>query len=122
MKLRHLKIHNYRSIKDLELDVPDMLVFLGPNNHGKSNIVAALEFGLSPSAKPTRDDFFAFRPEDDATLWVEMTFGDLTQQEQTTFQKYVRSDRTVRFRKIAKLHEEESADISYSGYVQEPQQ
>jgi CRISPR-associated exonuclease Cas4 len=122
MKLRHLKIHNYRSIKDLELDVPDMLVFLGPNNHGKSNILAALEFGLSPSAKVTRDDFFAFRPDDDSTLWVEMTFGDLADQEQTTFQKYVSSDRTVRIRKAAKLQEEESADISYSGYVREPQQ
>jgi CRISPR-associated exonuclease Cas4 len=121
MKLRHLKVHNYRSVKDLELDVPDMLVFLGPNNHGKSNILAALEFGLSPSAKPGSNDLFAFCPEDDSTLWVEMTFGDLTAQEETTFRKYVRSDRTIRIRKTAKL-QEESTDVSYNGYVQEPEQ
>jgi putative ATP-dependent endonuclease of the OLD family len=122
MKLRHLKIHNYRSVRELELDVPDMLVFLGPNNHGKSNILSALEFGLSPSAKPTRGDFFAFCPEGDTTLWVETIFGDLTEQELTTFQKYVRSDRTVRIRKAAKIEEQNGAAISYNGYVQEPQQ
>jgi CRISPR-associated exonuclease Cas4 len=122
MKLRHLKIHNYRSIKELEVVVTDMLVFLGPNNHGKSNILSALEFGLSPSAKPVRGDFFAFCPEEDSTLWVEMTLGDLTDQEQTTFQKYVSSDRTVRIRKAARLQEDEAVEITYNGYVQEPQQ
>ncbi|MBI4166907.1 MAG: ATP-dependent endonuclease [Acidobacteria bacterium] len=122
MKLLHLKIHNYRSIRELELAIPDLLVFLGPNNHGKSNILSALEFAHLPSAKPVRGDFFAFRPEGDSTLWVEMTFGDLTEQEQTTFQKYMRNDRSVRIRKSARLQEGEAVEISYNGYVQEPQQ
>lgn len=37
MKIRHIHIHNHRSIRDLELDIQDWMVFLGPNNHGKSN-------------------------------------------------------------------------------------
>ncbi len=122
MKLHQLKIHNYRSIKELEVVVLDMLVFLGPNNHGKSNILSALEFGLSPSAKPSRGDFFAFCPEGDSNLWVEMTFEDLTGQERTTFQKYVRNDGSVRIRKTAKIDEQNAAEISYNGYVQEPRQ
>lgn len=122
MKLCGLRIHNYRSIKDVEITSPDMLIMLGPNNHGKSNILCALEFGLSTSGRPEPDDFFSFRAEDDSALWVEMTFNSLTPQEQTTFRKYLRSDQTVCIRKAARLQETGTVEITYNGYVQEPEQ
>jgi len=122
MKLCHLKIRNYRSIRGLELAVPEMLVLLGPNNHGKSNIMSAIEFGLSTSAKPDKDDFFSFRNEDDSLLWVELTFNQLTDQERTTFQKYIRQDGSLRIRKTASLQDTDGVDLSYNGYVQEPEQ
>ena len=122
MKLCRLRVHNYRSIRDIDLDVPDMLVLLGPNNHGKSNILRSLEFGLSTSAKPEPADFFCFRQEDDSELWVEMTFCNLTPQERTTFQKYVRADGTLRIRKTARLGEGNTVEIAYNGYLQEPEQ
>lgn len=122
MKLRLLEIHNYRSVRHVELAAPDMVILLGPNNHGKSNILSALEFGLAPSSKPIKDDFFAVRDDRETSIWVEMTFGDLTEQEQTTFQKYVRTDNTVKVRKTARLQAGDSVDISYNGYVQEPDQ
>lgn len=122
MKLSHLKIHNYRSIRDLDLEVPAMLVLVGPNNHGKSNILRALEFGLTTSAKPGPDDFFHFRPEDDNQLWVELTFQQLTDQERTTFQKYLLSDGTICIRKTAKLDQTGGVEIFYNGYVDEPQE
>jgi len=122
MKLRQLRIHNYRSIKDLELEVPDMLVLVGPNNHGKSNILRAIEFGLSTSVKPHPEDFFLCRPQDDRDLWVEMTFDRLTEQEKTTFRKYLRHDDTIRIRKTARLQDDDNVDIQYNGYVQEPDQ
>jgi predicted ATPase len=34
MKIIHLVIHNYRSVQHIELDTPETLVLLGPNNHG----------------------------------------------------------------------------------------
>jgi putative ATP-dependent endonuclease of OLD family len=122
MKLRRLCIHNYRSIKDLEIDVPELLTLVGPNNHGKSNILRALEFGLSTSAKPDSEDFFSFRPTDDCELWVEMTFENLTPQEQKTFQKYLRSDQTVCVRKTARLDDAANVEVSYNGYIEEPEQ
>jgi putative ATP-dependent endonuclease of OLD family len=122
MKLRQLLIHNYRSIRDLTLNVPDMLVLIGPNNHGKSNILRAIEFGLSASAKPDREDFFACREDGDDELWVEMIFGDLTDQERRTFQKYLRPDATIRVRKSARLQDNGSVNVEYRGYVQEPDQ
>lgn len=120
MKLCRLRIHNYRSIRDVELEVPDMLIMLGPNNHGKSNVLSALEFALSTSAKPEHEDFFSFRQPDDSELWVEMTFNDLSAQERVTFQKYLRSDQTICIRKTAKIQETGNIDVSYNGYVEEP--
>lgn len=121
MKIRKIAIHNYRSIKDITLAVSDTLVLLGANNHGKSNILSALEFGLSPSFKPKIDDFCAFRSSNDPTLWIEITFADLTDSERTTFLKYFRGDHTVCIRKTATMRDDNQIDISYNGYVQEPE-
>lgn len=122
MRIRHLRIHNCRSIKDVDIEVPHMLVLLGPNNHGKSNILNALEFGLATSAKPGRDDLCAFRGPDESDLWIEMTFAELTAQEQTTFQKYLRGDKTVCIRKTATFDDAGNVTIGYRGYVQEPEE
>lgn len=121
MKICHITIHNYRSIADVDIDVSDMLTLLGPNNHGKSNILRALDFALSAAAKPSPTDFCAFRREDDNELWGELTFASLTEQEKTTFHKYLRTDETVRIRKIASL-QGENVNVSYRGYVQEPEE
>ena len=49
MRISKVHIHNYRSIADLELDVLPQMVLLGPNNHGKSNVLKAIEFALGQS-------------------------------------------------------------------------
>lgn len=120
MKIRHMHIHNYRSIRDLELDVQDWMVFLGPNNHGKSNLLSAVEFFLSSAIKPATDDFFEFRSEEDKEIWVEILFDDLTEQERHTFSKYVRGDGTIKIRKFARLEPPDTVEIGYRGYIAEP--
>jgi len=120
MRICTAHIHNYRSIRDLELRCRPMLVLLGENNAGKSNIMAAIEFALTSSAKPEPEDLFAFRDADDETIWVELTFSDLTDQEKTTFQKYLRADGTVCIRKSAKWEGSGGPTISYNGYTQVP--
>lgn len=46
MKLRHLKIENFRGITCLELELADTNVLIGENNTGKSAILDALRFAL----------------------------------------------------------------------------
>jgi len=121
MRICHVRIHNYRSIREMNMHCEPLVVMLGPNNHGKSNILSALEFALSTSAKPSEDDFFAFRG-DDNVLWVELTFHQLTDQERTTFKRYLRADGSIRIRKTARLSEEGKVEISYNGYIQEPEE
>ena len=42
--LKHLKVENYKSLENLSLDIKSFMVFVGPNNSGKSNIFDALTF------------------------------------------------------------------------------
>lgn len=119
MKIKKIKIHNFRSICDLEMECQSHVVMLGPNNHGKSNVISALEFALSTSAKPAQSDFCVFGEEND-TLWVELTFHELTAQEHITFRRYIRSDNGLCLRKTARLAES-GYEISYNGYVTEPE-
>lgn len=118
MRISRLAIYNFRSIRELTLDCLPLVSLLGPNNHGKSNILAALDFALSTSAKPTVNDFFAHRQED--VSWVEMTFSELTEQERNTFKRYVRSDNSICVRKTCKREAGDKLEVSYNGYVQEP--
>ncbi len=120
MKIRHIHIHNYRSIHDVELETQDWMVFLGPNNHGKSNLLSAIEFFLSSSMKPIIDDLFHFRDEGDNELWVEIIFDELTEQERHTFAKYIRGDGTVKIRKYNRFDPPNSIEIGYRGYYGEP--
>ncbi|NPV87883.1 MAG: AAA family ATPase [Anaerolineae bacterium] len=120
MRLRSLRIHDFRSIKDIELICTPLTTLIGPNNHGKSNILKALEFGLSPSLKPSEQDFFALRESGDDTLWVELTFQELTEQEKRVFEKYLLSDDTVCIRKTAQLREGK-IEIAYNGYFEIPE-
>jgi putative ATP-dependent endonuclease of OLD family len=123
MKIRHIQIHNYRSIHDLEFNTLDWVVFLGPNNHGKSNLLCAVEFFLSSNMKPSKDDLFQFHEEGDNELWVDIRFEDLSEQENETFIKYIRGDGTLKIRKIARFDpSSDDIDVGYHGYLKEPKQ
>ena len=42
MRIKCIQIENYRSIKQLKFDVPQICALVGPNNAGKSNILTAI--------------------------------------------------------------------------------
>jgi putative ATP-dependent endonuclease of the OLD family len=127
MIISHVRIHNYRSIKDVSFQANSIMVFVGPNNHGKSNILKAIEFALSTSAKIEYQDFFTCRDEDNREnctdyLWVELTFSKLTDQENNTFRKYVSNDGSVKVRKTARRGVDGKIEIGYQGYMYEPEE
>jgi putative ATP-dependent endonuclease of the OLD family len=97
-----------------------MTTLLGPNNHGKSNLLAAVEFFLSPGMKIVPNDFCSARQHGDTELYVEVTFAALTEQERTTFRKYMGPDGNVRIRKSAALTDLGNVEIGYRGYVVQP--
>lgn len=119
MRITKIEIRNYRSISHIFIDCSTLLTLLGPNNHGKSNVLSALEFALTTSAKPVEQDFFAHREPDDNELWVEMTFADLTDQERNTFKKYILSDGMICIRKSARMANG-NVETSYNGWLEQP--
>lgn len=122
MEISRLRVHNYRSIKDIDLECRSVMVLLGENNAGKSNILSSIEFLLTGSAKPAPEDLFAFREDDDETLWVEITFTQLTSQEKNTFQRYLLRGDKVRIRKTASWDQNGNVSIQYNGYTEEPKE
>lgn len=119
MRIKRLKVHNYRSIKDLTLECHSLVSILGPNNHGKSNVLLALDYFLSSGFKPSEADFFQHRDVGDEVLWVEVTFGELTEQEQTTFKKYLLSDGVICVRKTTEKLSDGSLETTYNGYTEQ---
>lgn len=120
MRISRVKISNFRSIREITIECSPHLVLLGPNNHGKSNVLAAIEFALN-SAKPNTADFFRCNEDWSNNMWVELTFSELTDQERTTFKKYVRRDGSFTVRKEA-TKTDDAVVTEYHGFVEEPQE
>ena len=47
MRISRLSIKNFRSIKDLDIELSDTTVLIGPNNAGKSAILDAMRIVLT---------------------------------------------------------------------------
>ena len=120
MRIRELVIHNFRSIKDLKIEAEHLVVLVGPNNAGKSNVLGALDFALTAAVKPASEELFAYRDEGDDGLWVEVEFSQLTEQEVTTFREYVGESGLLRIRRTATFPNGAKPDYSYNGYRTEP--
>ena len=112
MKISHLKIHNWRSIKDLEIDFEDIMLFIGQNNHGKSNILSALLFFFGETVC-TELDF----NEGSQELFVEVVFRDLDDHDQNQFRKYLNSDNRICVRKQMS----KGCSFEYHGYCEIPE-
>ena len=52
LKIKHIKIQNFRSIVNLSLDVDRMNVFVGLNDAGKSNLLKALNLFFNGETEP----------------------------------------------------------------------
>lgn len=119
MKISHLTIHQFRSINHIELTVHDMLVVLGQNNHGKSNVLRAFEYLLTSSIKGIPEDLFSHRQDHDLELWVEAVFSNLTEAERRTFQKYVGANGSIRIRKMTQFPTDRKPVTTYHGWLEE---
>lgn len=111
MKIRKIIILNWRSIKELEIEFEDMMVFIGQNNHGKSNILSSILFFFG-EIKHQDLDFNHGAQE----LYVEAIFTDLDGDDKSTFKKYLTSTGEIRVRKTAYL----GGSFDYKGYIENP--
>ena len=64
MRLKRIKVENFRSVQALEIELPQVCAIVGPNNVGKSNILEAMRRVLSGEWGPRASSF----SEDDMYL------------------------------------------------------
>ena len=64
MRLKSLRVENFRSLQTLKIELPQVCAIVGPNNSGKSNILEAIRRVLAPEWGPRTRDF----AEDDVYL------------------------------------------------------
>jgi predicted ATP-dependent endonuclease of OLD family len=111
MKIKSIKIHNWRSIKDLGLSFENFVIFIGQNNCGKSNILSALLFFFGYINCGELD----FNKGSDE-IYIEIEFEQLDEHDAAQFKKYLTKSGSIKVRKqIAK-----AGTFEYHGYCQIP--
>lgn len=86
-----LKVENYKSLKDVEIDFHSFNVLIGPNNSGKSNILDCLAF-LADTAMTDISTAFAKRGGYD-----HLIFGGQTEEEIKIAVEIVDKTKIMRF-------------------------
>lgn len=87
MRIKKLRIINYRSILDETLDCDNLTILVGRNGAGKSSFLQALRLFMETASSPSTEDFYNHDPIN--KIQVEVTFSDLNAEEQTEFQSYL---------------------------------
>ena len=78
MKISNVRIHNFRSISELDISVEEFMMFIGANNAGKSNVISAIRCFYDDLAW-NDEDFPKFQTSD-KDAWVQITFS-LSEEE-----------------------------------------
>jgi putative ATP-dependent endonuclease of OLD family len=111
VKIEKISIKNWRSIKDQVIHAQELMVIIGQNNHGKSNLLSSILFFFG-EIKHHDLDFHRGSSE----LSVELQFGGLDESDNTTFKKYLTSEGKIVVRKTAYL----GGSFEYRGYIENP--
>lgn len=109
MKIKTLEIKNWRSIKELKVTAQDLMIIIGQNNHGKSNLLSAILFFFGEIKHQDLD--FSQGSEE---LFIDIEFSELDEQDKKTFEKYITQQETIKVRKVAYL----GGSFEYKGWIQ----
>ena len=87
MKIKSIRLENFRSFRDETINLNKYSCFVGPNGAGKSSVLAALNVFFQEKAssatdisKLTDEDYFC--KETANPIHITVTFDDLSQEAQ----------------------------------------
>ena len=90
MKLREIKLQNFRNLVDISIPIDDTTILVGENNSGKTALMDALKIALPyyiPSRKPQFDEYDYHmsmpddRPQTSGGIIIELWFREDTPDE-----------------------------------------
>lgn len=102
MKLTYLRIQNFRSCREVALEIGSMHALVGGNNAGKSSVLRALDFLFNPSAKSLNEESF-WNKDPSLEIRVEAIFSDLADKEKETLGAYLKADGTFHMARSARM-------------------
>ncbi|OAQ19972.1 AAA family ATPase [Thermosulfurimonas dismutans] len=106
MKIKRIHIHNFRSIKDVSIELENYSLLIGENNAGKTNIMRALRVFYDDLKYDPKKDWPKFNDVSDDEAWIEIKYLT-TDEEQAQLKKEYRSnDNILKVRKILKTNKE----------------
>jgi len=106
MKLTHLHIRNFRSCRNIILELGGMHALVGANNSGKSSVLRALDFLFNPSSRSLNEESF-WNKDTSLEIRVEAVFSDLTEAERAALGPYLRPDETFKMARTARMGEQD---------------
>lgn len=78
MIIQSIKVRNYRSIKEADIQLANFSIFVGQNNHGKTNLFEAIEWFYN--AKSSIDECY-FEKDTSCTIEVELEYSGVTPED-----------------------------------------
>jgi putative ATP-dependent endonuclease of OLD family len=104
MKISKITVRNFRSVKYAEIDVDNFNIFVGQNNHGKTNFFEAIDWFYSAKGDTDR---IRFGREGTAEISVEIEFTDIqdgiskmkNEKNKTTIKKLLGDITTVKVKR-----------------------
>lgn len=111
MQLERARIKNFRSLRDVEVELGAHTALIGGNGAGKSSILKAIEMFYSTSKTCSADDFFG--RDQTQPIEIELTFHQLSEQEEAAFEDRVRDGRLV----VTRIFDKSTSSGRYHGVV-----
>lgn len=111
MQLVDARIRNFRSLRDVAVEFGAHTALIGGNGAGKSSILKAIERFYSTARQLDADDFFG--RDQSQPVEIELTFGDLTEQELEIFESRVRGGQLV----VTRVFDDSPSSGRYYGSV-----
>lgn len=98
MRLKRLKIANYRSIQETDVDLGCFSIFVGQNNHGKTNLFEAIEWFYTAKSSVPEEHFLG---NGENPISVELFFEEF---ETTDIEKLTTEANKTKIRNLLDGH------------------
>jgi putative ATP-dependent endonuclease of the OLD family len=121
MKLRRLKIQNFRAAQDLDIDIQDLHAIVGANNSGKSTILKAIDLLINPSTRKVDEETF-WDKNIENEIRIEAIFKELNDHEIAELEPYLKFDQSFHIARTVKFEPDDHSEAFEDGKVSISQQ
>ena len=121
MKLKNIKIENFRTIEKLSISIVDMLIMVGENNSGKSNIFRALDLFYQESVRGIDEEFFCFK-DCKLPISISLVYDRLEDDEKShpILKNWIYND-AIKVKKVIQMDENaEKCKMQFFGWQAKP--